>query len=263
MQNIFLSCSFILLSTGISGFLTECPLLTNVGPANLDLPLFFKEKTKIKFLLDSVSNPTIEKISNSHFRIKEDFGIIEFGPLRFKVNQLDMFSNSLHKLAGQEFPLEFIFSASKQVFEKKTKAKKAKSKGNKHLKELTNDIPNIMKFSLLFEEATVPFVELYQLGFGRGMIKRLADKRKDPKESSLDLHTIFNADDLLDKISKVVWYEAQSVMDNCQKSLFLVLFEKLWVSHDQLDEFTEHVVERINTSSKLTESLSTNFLVES
>ena len=123
------------------------------------------------------------------------------------------------------------------------------------------DLPDILKFSLLFEEAEVPFLSLYPLGLGRGDLRLLPHRREDPRHSSLDLHTIFNIDNLVEGYSKVVWYKAQSVLDDSKTGIFMIMFDKLWIGSDQLAEFREHIENRVETSDKLNDTLWANFHV--
>ena len=120
-----------------------------------------------------------------------------------------------------------------------------------------------LKFSILFEEASIPFIELYPLGIGRGMLKRIPTKRLDPENSKMALHTQFNLNNFVDNEKKFIWYEAESILDNCEPVHFLVLFDRLWVSKDQLAEFRESFHTRLKTTDKLNnETLWANFITQ-
>lgn len=222
----------------------------------------------MKFEFDSVPTPTIQKISGSHFRIVDEFGYIKLGILKYRIHTMDIYSRSLHRLVGKTFPMEIIFSA--ELLEKKKVPKKVsdKNKLNKNKKTTQKkdkkkvEAPlKLLKFSFFFEEAKIPYVELYSLGLGRDILRYLPTKRKDPLHSTMDLHTSFNLLKLTDNYKKVIWYKARSSMDNCKPALFLVLFDILWIGNDQLTEFFNPIESRVQTSDKLISQLSANFMV--
>jgi hypothetical protein len=237
----------------------------------------------VEYFFDDVIDPVIEKISHAHFRIVDDFGDIKFGYRKYAIKKIDFYTESLHRIAGQSFPLEMIASAElikipdskklnistnldalgsyKQQDHRKSqkhsqilKKPVGKSKKQPVLKKL--------KFSVIFEQATVPFVELYPLGIGRGLLRQLPTKREDPKSSSLPLHTTFNLGFFVDKYKKAIWYSAHSMLDKCEPANFVVMFETLWVSPEQLNEFRMSFHERIRSSQKLpnNEPIYTNFI---
>lgn len=247
----------------------------------------------IEYFFDDVIDPVIEKISHAHFRIVDDFGDIKFGYRKYAIKQLDFYTESLHKIAGQSFPLEMIASAEliKLPETKNSEATSPKPKGSvlkpklstkqqgpaKQQKKSTSPpgkkqkspkakqpVLKNLKFSVIFEQATVPFVELYPLGIGRGLVRKLPTKRDDPMNSKLPLHTTFNLGFFVDKYKKAVWYSAKSILDKCEPSHFLLMFETLWVSPEQLNEFRMSFHERIRASQKLpnNETIFTNFITK-
>lgn len=232
----------------------------------------------MEYFFDDVIDPVIEKISHAHFRIVDDFGDIKFGSHKYAIKQIDFYTESLHRIAGQNFPLEMIATAElitasesqegkpKQQTEEGAKTPKTTPKQTKSpvaKKKLSADaVLNKLKFSIIFEQATVPFVELYPLGIGRGLLRKLPTKRDDPNNSKLPLHTTFNLGLFVDKYKKAVWYSAHSVLDKCELVHFVLMFETLWVSPEQLNEFRLSFHKRIRTSEKLAanETILTNFI---
>lgn len=198
-------------------------------------------------------DPSIQKITTSHFRIEEEFGTIKLGTNKYRIKKMDIYSRSLHRLVGKSLPMEIIFSAELLEHKKKVHEKSATSKRRSPLK--------LLKFSFFFEEAHIPYVELYTLGLGRDTLKYLPTKRKDPLHSGLDLHTTFNINKLVENYKKVVWYEARSIMDNCKPAIFMVLFDLLWIGQDQLTEFVNPIERALSTSGKLSSNIWANFLV--
>ena len=248
----------------------------------------------MEYFFDDVIDPVIEKISHAHLRIVDDFGDIKFGYRKYAIKQIDFYTESLHRIAGQRFPLEMIATAelipisdsskegqtqsehpkpkptAPKTQNPKTGAKKPTSTTNtpkptKKGKNPANSADKVLKklkFSIIFEQATVPFVELYPLGIGRGLLRKLPTKREDPRNSRLPLHTTFNLGLFVDKYKKAVWYSAHSVLDKCELAHFVLMFETLWVSPEQLSEFRLSFHDRIRTSDKLgvNETISTNFI---
>jgi len=224
-----------------------------------------KELFNVKFFFDDVTNPTIQKISHAHYRIIDDFGEIKMGFEKFTIKTMDIYARSLHRIANESLPMEIIISAVKTEFKNATKG--AQLKKGRVLKtdtkasssnpldaiktEAEKPTPKLLKFSLLFEQAHVPYVELFTLGIGRGMIRKLPTKRADPLNSSLVLHTTFNLNNLVDNYKKVIWYEALSIMDDCKPATFVILFEKLWVGPIQMSEFRETTLKRLEFTRKL------------
>lgn len=156
---------------------------------------------------------------------------------------------------------------AKKASKKAAKAKKplknpSKKSPSKPSSTKKTKAPALLKLSFLFEPAQVPYIELYPLGLGRGMVKKLPTKLKDPLNSKLTLHTVFSLNQLTDKYKKVIWYQAQSVFDGCKPATFMVLFEKLWVSPDQLKEFREVHPWRVATTSKLKTKIKSNFFAQ-
>lgn len=155
--------------------------------------------------------------------------------------------------------MEIIFSA--ELLEHKVKIKKSKTKKPAPKTPKKKPPTKLLKFSMFFEEANVPYVELYTLGLGRDTLRYLPTRKNDPLHSQLDLHTVFNIRRLTDNYKKVIWYEAKSVMDKCKPSIFMVLFDLLWVGTDQLAEFKNPVEKRVQTSEKLSKPILANFNV--
>ena len=270
-----LTISICLLLAHASSRLHKCDLKSNVGPINLDLPIQKKDHFIVKFEFDDVINPTIEKISHAHMRIVDDFGDIKFGFYTYAIKSLDIYTRSLHKISNESLPLEMIAHAElvppvsiASVLPEGTTIedvappkppKKAKNGAKKKEKEPLKKL----KFSILFEAASVPYIELFPLGIGRGMVKKLPTKREDPIRSKLVLHTTFNLNNLVDNYRKVIWYEANSIFDSCERVSFLVLFEKLWVGPNQLSEFRASFHKRLETTFKLAnQTIRANFFTK-
>lgn len=223
---------------------------------------FHSGNFKLKFEFDKVPTPTLQKISGSHFRIEDEFGYIKIGTNKYRIHSMDIYARSLHRLVGKTFPMEIIFSAKlleKEVI-KKNKSSKKSNKKQADKKKVKKPI-KLLKFSFFFEEAKIPYVELYTLGLGRDIIRYMPTKRKDPLHSMLDLHTTFDVLKLTDNYKKVIWYNARSTMDNCKMVKFLILFDVLWIGTDQLTEFYNPIEKRVQTTDKLTSQLSANFMV--
>lgn len=186
---------------------------------DLNYPLK-RGKYSPEFKFFDVKNPKIQKIRENHFRLIEDFGIIADNGITYKVTQADIFSPSLHSISGQELALEI------------------------QLKGYDSSQKTSFTQVFLFEKATVPFVHLFKLGIGRGVIRKLSRKEEDFRESFIKLHTTINFSPYVEDVKRFLRYEgndfnAKSKRGKCPKTTFNVMFETLWVSREQLEEFGE------------------------
>lgn len=171
-----------------------------------------------EFKFFDVKNPKIQKIEDNHFRMIENFGIVVDQGTTYKLTQADIFAPSLHTISGKQFALEMQIKGFDS------------SKG--------------MSFTqvFLFEKASVPFVHLFKIGVGRGEIRKLARKREDFRNSYIQLHTTLNFSPYVDDVRAFMRYEGndfngKSKGKSCPKSKFNIMFETLWVSEEQLEEF--------------------------
>jgi carbonic anhydrase len=189
------------------------------SPLNLDYPLK-RSFIAPEFKFFEIKNPQIQKINHDHFRLIDSIGILVKSSKTFHLSQADFFSPSLHKLAGQQMDLEL------------------------QIKGFNKDKTETVTFVALFEKGSIPFIHLFKLGIGRNMIKKLARKDDDPRNSYLTLHTEFNFSPYVEDVGKFLHYVGDDVTGEmahgkkgCPKTEYLVMFEKLWVGEEQLAEF--------------------------
>ena len=212
--------------------LTESIKCHPMKPINLEFPLKSRSfRPEFKYI--EVESPKVEKIYKGHFRLHEDFGILILEGRVYFLNQMDIFSPSIHTVAGIHSQMEIQV----QGFTKDNKLS-------------TNVV-------LLFDEGPITYPPLFGLGIGENMISKLSEKVKDPKNSFLTLSSRFNLRPLLDGVADFLMYKGDDLIGmfeglkdtgqlnkrrgmtkrGCPKTTYLIMFEKLWVSRQQLEEF--------------------------
>ena len=123
----------------------------------------------------------------------------------------DFYSPSKNFLAGKKLPMELVIKGV-----------------SIHQTEI--------EFSIFFEEGPLPYIELFSLGFGRNIIRKLPSCSDLPEDCSVRLASSFSFRSLLDSCKHFLLAK-QNRRGSCQPMIKLVLFEKLWIGKSQLREF--------------------------
>lgn len=215
---IYIKAIFLLQIIKSSTQVKKLKTCDNKYITDLNYPLK-RGKFSPEFKFFDINDPKIQKIEENHFRIIEKIGIVRDNGITYKLTQADIFSPSLHKISGKGSSLELQIKG----FDEKSE------------KSFTQVI--------LFEKANIPFIYLFKIGIGRGVIRKLSRKEDDFNNSFITLYTTLNFSPYLEGEKRFLRYEGNDFNgkkgngNGCPRSVFNVLFERLWVGEGQLEEF--------------------------
>lgn len=209
------------------------------GLQNIDVPINYignfclTSDFRVDFDTKVISEPNITKTFYDQFTLNEELGTINYEGNSYKIERLDLFSPSLHTLSKDRSEIEM------QV--------KAKS-GDQSVTAV-----------FLFDRAEIPFPPLYKLGVGGGIIKKLPTSFSDPRESSVNLDHDFDLSQYVDNQTRFIRYNGNSVTENCEPTTFLILYEKLWASADQIEEFEVNIYRNTDIVERDGKKIEANF----
>lgn len=221
------------------------------SPMNIEYPITYTAKMIVGFDFTPVENPTITRYNDNIYIMQKNdannklingaFGKIQHMGTEYNLWQVVFMSKSAHKVGGRRLAMEMHVRGTPVGYEV----------GNNDYFNVANDLV----FVVLFEKSNpdVPFTELYNANIGSGQLKLMTNYNEDMQLSSMKLSTTFNLNNVWSGYDKFLSYEGTDFLhhdspgrDNKHPPrpvTYVIMFQTLWISKIQLEEFTTSSVE--------------------